>query len=349
MIETAPVITMRIASINGRTVDQIAADTAQSRGGAGRASESGRTESESGSRGGGGGGGGGSGGSGGGQNRSDRPSWALRREYRSTYRDKPTPSEKIVKGKWFSTSAIRTHSDTGEVSIAQDVAEELHLKVGDVVTWDVQGVQVPTRVTSLREVTWTRFQPNFFAVFSPPTLQGAPKQYVLLSSVTGAPAVAGLQRDVVTRFPNVSSLDLSLIKESVDKIATKVTAAIRFMALFSLAMGIPVLFSAVAATRRERIREGVLLKTLGATRGQIARILLAEYSLLGLLGSLTGMLLAIAGGWGLTHYMFDSAFTPALGAAAAIALTMLALTVTIGLLAGRDVFRETPMSALRDV
>ena len=134
-----------------------------------------------------------------------------------------------------------------------------------------------------------------------------------------------------------------------EKIAAKVTAAIRFMALFSLAMGIPVLFSAVAATRRERIREGVLLKTLGATRGQIARILLAEYSLLGLLGSLTGMLLAIAGGWGLTHYVFDSAFTPALGAAAAIALTMLAMTVTIGLLAGRDVFRETPMSALRDV
>jgi putative ABC transport system permease protein len=325
VIETAPVITMRIASINGRTVDQIAADTAKSRGGAGGA------------------------GGAGGQNRSDRPSWALRREYRSTYRDKPTSSEKIVKGKWFSASAIRTHSDTGEVSIAQDVAEELHLKVGDVVTWDVQGVQVPTRVTSLREVTWTRFQPNFFAVFSPPTLRGAPKQYVLLSSVTGASAVAGLQRDVVTRFPNVSSLDLSLIKESVEKIAAKVTAAIRFMALFSLAMGIPVLFSAVAATRRERIREGVLLKTLGATRGQIARILLAEYSLLGLLGSLTGMLLAIAGGWGLTHYVFDSAFTPALGAAAAIALTMLALTVTIGLLAGRDVFRETPMSALRDV
>ncbi len=344
VIETAPVVTMRIASINGRTVDQIAADTVRGRAAAGRASGSGPAESGSSSRGTEGGGGGG----GGGRNRSDRPSWALRREYRSTFRDKPTSSEKIVKGKWFGASALRTHSDTGEVSIAQDVAEELNLKVGNIVTWDVQGVQVATRVTSLREVTWTRFQPNFFAVFPPPTLQGAPRQYVLLSSVAGAPAVAGLQRDVVTRFPNVSSLDLSLIKESVEKIAAKVTAAIRFMALFSLAMGIPVLFSAVAATRRERIREGVLLKTLGATRGQIARILLAEYSLLGLLGSLTGMLLAIAGGWGLTHYVFDSAFTPALGAAVLIALTMLAVTVTIGLLAGRDVFRETPMSALRD-
>jgi len=339
VLETAPVVTMRISSINERTIDQIAADTLRTRAtGATSSSGGGQSESESGARGGGGGGA---------QNRADRPSWALRREYRSTYRDKPTASEKIVKGKWFSATAIKTKSDTGEVSIAEDVADELHLKLGDVVTWDVQGVQIPTRVTSLREVTWTRFQPNFFAVFSPPTLRAAPQQYVLLSSVA-APAVAGLQRDIVTRFPNVSSLDLSLIKESVGKIAAKVTAAIRFMALFSLAMGIPVLFSAVAATRRERIREGVLLKTLGATRGQIIRILLAEYSLLGLLGSLTGMLLAIAGGWALTHYMFETAFTPALGAAAVIALTMLALTVTIGVLAGRDVFRETPMSALRD-
>ncbi len=336
VVETAPVVTVRIAAINGRSVDQIAADTGRARGATSASADSERNGGESGVA------------ARGGRNRSGRPSWALRHEYRSSYRERPTSSEKIVSGKWFSPAALRTHNDTGEVSIAQDVADELNVKVGDVMIWDVQGTQVPTRVTSLREITWQRFQPNFLAVFSPATLQSAPKQFALLSSVTGAPAVAGLQRDVVTRFPNVSSLDLSLIRESVEKIAAKVTAAIRFMALFSLAMGIPVLFSAVAATRRERIREGVLLKTLGATRGQIVRILLAEYSLLGVLGSLTGMVLAIAGGWALTHYVFDTPFTPALAAAGAIALAMLALTVTIGLLAGRDVFRETPMTALRD-
>jgi putative ABC transport system permease protein len=258
-------------------------------------------------------------------------------------------SEKIVKGKWFSRASLTTHNDTGEVSIAQDIAEELKIKLGDIITWDVQGVQVPSRVTSLREVTWTRFQPNFFAVFSPPTLENAPKQFVLLSSVKDAQTVARLQRDVVSRFPNVSSLDLSVIKDAVERIAYKVSTAIRFMALFSLGMGIPVLFSAVAATRRDRIREGVLLKTLGATRSQIVRILLAEYSLLGVLGSLTGMLLAIGGGWALTHFVFEAPFKPALGAAVVIAAAMLALTITIGLLAGRDVFRETPMTALRDV
>jgi putative ABC transport system permease protein len=203
-------------------------------------------------------------------------------------------------------------------------------------------------VTSLREVTWERFEPNFFAVFSPKTLADAPKQFVLLADVNGSPAVAALQRDIVMRFPHVSSVVLSLVKQTVAKILNKVTTAIKFMALFSLGMGIPVLFSAVAATRRDRIREGVLLKTLGATRGQIMKILLAEYALLGLLGSLTGLVLAIGGGWAITHYVFESSFSPAVGSAVAIAGAMLGLTVAIGLLAGRDVFRETPMSALRE-
>jgi putative ABC transport system permease protein len=172
---------------------------------------------------------------------------------------------------------------------------------------------------------------------------------VILASVAEGATVATMQRDIVLRYPNVSSIDLTLVKETVARIVSKVSTAMRFMAVFSLAMGIPVLFAAVAATRRDRIREGVLLKTLGATRGQIMRILLAEYALLGILGSLTGMLLAIGGGWAVIHYVFDATYSPALAPALGIAGLMLGLTVAIGLLAGRDVFKETPMSALRDI
>src|SRR3990172_2160842 len=132
------------------------------------------------------------------------------------------------------------------------------------------------------------------------------------------------------------------------KVLSKVTSAIRFMAVVCLAFGIPVLFSAVAATRRDRLREGVLLKTLGATRAQIGRILLAEYALLGALGALTGMLLSFGGAWGLVRFVFDGKFSPALLPAAMIALAMMALAVTIGLATGRDVFKETPMAALRE-
>ena len=124
-------------------------------------------------------------------------------------------------------------------------------------------MRVPTRLTSLREVQWARFEPNFFAVFQPAALRPAPKQFVLLADVRGDEAVARLQRDVVTRYPNVASIDLSLVQRTVGRIVERVSLAVRFLGAFCLAMGVPVLFSAVAATRRDRLRDAVLLKTLG--------------------------------------------------------------------------------------
>jgi putative ABC transport system permease protein len=346
ILQSAPIVTMRITRINDRPAEQIITESrarrsadsmALKKGGAVADSVRKRRAADAEAR-----------KRGAPQGQSGRAGWALTREYRSTYRDTVTSGEKIVSGKWFSQAALDGKSDTTEMSFEKDVADELRVKLGDIVTWNVQGVEIPARVTSFREVTWTRFEPNFFAVFPSAALKAAPKQHVLLANVAGANTIAVLQRDIVTRYPNVSSIDLTLIKETVQRIVSKVSAAMRFMALFSLAMGIPVLFSAVAATRRDRIREGVLLKTLGATRGQIIRILLAEYTLLGLLGSLTGLLLAIGGGWAVTHYVFEASYSPALLPALAIAGLMLFLTVSIGLLAGRDVFKETPMSALRD-
>jgi len=310
VVQTAPVVTMRIAAINGKRITDLL--PARERGG----------------RGGG---------------------WAFRREFRSTYRDKPAASETIVSGAWFGASALRTQQDTGEISLEEGIAKELSVKLGDIIIWNVQGVEIPTRITSLRKVVWTRFEPNFFVVFAPPVLRDAPKQYVLLAQVKDPQAVSPLQRAVVNQFPNISSIDLTSIKRTVDRIVARVSLAIRFMALFSLAVAIPVLFSAVAATRRARVREGVLLKTLGATRGQIAKILLAEYSLLGVLGGLTGMLLSMAGGWAVVRYVFKMPYTLPVAPIAGIAAVIVALTLLIGLLAGRDVFRETPIAALRDV
>ncbi|MFL5571061.1 MAG: ABC transporter permease [Gemmatimonadaceae bacterium] len=310
VVQVAPVITMRIAAIDGKRVADM-------------------TPVKPGERG--------------------RAGWALRREFRSTYRDKPASSETIVAGKWFGESALTAAPDTGEISMEEGIAKELNVKLGSVITWNVQGVEIPTRITSLRKVVWTRFEPNFFVVFAPPVLKGAPNQYVLLAQVKNPVAVPLLQRAVVNRLPNVSSIDLTAIKRTVDRIVGKASLAIRFMALFSLAVAIPVLFSAVSATRRERVREGVLLKTLGATRGQIARILLAEYSLLGVLGGLTGMVLSLVGGWAAVRFIFKTAFALPVVPIVGIAASIVALTLLIGLLAGRDVFKETPITALRDV
>ena len=272
--------------------------------------------------------------------------WALRREYRSTYRDSIVPTETLLTGA-FHTAAAPGDS-VFEYSMETDVATDLRLQLGDTVVWDVQGVRVRARLTSTREVDWGRFEPNFFAVFQTAAIEAAPKQFVTIAAVPTDSAVARLQRDAVRRFPNVSSIDLSLVRRTINAIIDKVTLTVRFLALFSLAMGIPVLFSAVAATRRDRLREGVLLKTLGATRAQIGRILLAEYALLGILGSLSGMVLAFGGAWALVTFVFKGSFAAAPLPALLIAGTMTLLAVSIGVLTGRDVFRETPMAALRE-
>ena len=275
-----------------------------------------------------------------------RRHWALNREYRSTYRDTVVPTEKVVQGAWFASNGDTTAMP--EMSFERDVASELNVTIGDTLTWDVQGVPVTARITSLREVNWGRFEPNFFAVFQTRALATAPKMFVLVAAVSSDTVIARIQRSVVTRYPNVSSVDLSLLRSTILQIIGRIALAVRFLALFSLAMAVPVLFSAVAATRRDRLREGVLLKTLGATRAQIGRILLAEYALLGLLGASAGMLLSFAGAWGLITFVFDGHFAPAIGSAMAIAGAMMALAIAIGMATGRDVFRETPMAALRE-
>ena len=324
LIDETPIVAMRIAAVNGRPTAEIIAELEKQRATRGNAPSAARDSS---------------------RGRGARSPWPLRREFRSTFRDTVTASEHLVSGKWFNLN--RTDS-TGEVSLDVSVAKELGVKLADTITWNVQGVLIPTVITSLREVKWQSFSPNFFAVFDPKSLASAPKQFAILVHAPTPTDVARLQRDVVAGFPTISSLDLTLVQKTVASVLGKVTMAVRFLALISLALGVPVLFSAVAATRRERLREGVLLKTLGATRRQIGRIMLAEYVLLGTLGALTGVVLSTAASWALVHSMFKLAFVPALAPALLVAVAMIALAVAIGLMTGRDVFAETPMAALRE-
>ncbi|HJU90425.1 MAG TPA: FtsX-like permease family protein [Gemmatimonadaceae bacterium] len=277
-----------------------------------------------------------------------RGGWALRREYRSSYRDTLIASETLTEGKWFSRDDLARQQPPFPVSMEREVATELGVAVNDTVVWDIQGVRMPTVIRSLREVNWARFEPNFFVVFPPRALSEAPASYVFLTHAEEPAARARLQRDVVDRFPNVSSIDLSLIQDVVNRVLTKVSVAVRFMALFSVVTGALVLVSAVAATRRQRMRESVLLKTLGATRAQIGRIMFAEYALLGALGSLTGMILSVGGAWGVMRFVFELPFTPVVVPLIILAGATMLLTVAIGLLTGRAVFAQTPMAALRE-
>jgi putative ABC transport system permease protein len=234
------------------------------------------------------------------------------------------------------------------ISVEEDLARELGVGVGDEIVWDVQGISLRSRVTSIREVDWARFEPNFFVVFSPGALDKAPQTLVTLTRI-GSPAERGrFQRRLAERFPNVSTLDLSLLQEALERLVDRVALAIRFMALFSLGVGALVLVGALATSRFQRIREGALLRTLGATRSQVFRVVLAEYLSLGLLASAVALVLAAGAGWALARFVFEGSFSLPVLPMTGLTLSIVALTVVVGLANSRDVVRRTPLEVLRD-
>ena len=304
-LQSVPIVPMRIAAINGRTPADLLKDP-----------------------------------------RTRPPSpWMLRREFRSTFRDSASGSERLVRGAWWHAPGA---GPPYPVSLSTDVAQDLRVGVGDRIDWTVQGLTIPTTVVALRAVEWARFEPNFFAVFSSAALEQAPRSTVVLTRVDDATARSRLQRAVTTRYANVTSVDVALVQATVERILRRVSLAIRFMAAFSLATGALVLLGAVAAGRLERIREGALLKTLGATRRQLSRILLAEYVALGMLAGLVGIGLSVGGGWAMMHFVFDLGFKlPGLPLMAVLAVTA-ALVALVGMAASREVFRRTAVEVLRD-
>lgn len=275
----------------------------------------------------------------------DMPGWALRREYRSTYRDHLVSTEKIIAGEW--TAKVDPDQDPYPVSVEQGIAEDLELSLGDRITFDVQGIPMETVVGSIREVEWQRVQPNFFVVFPEGVLEPAPKFHVLVTRTESDQESASLQRAVVQRFPNISVIDLSLIVETLDSIMGKVAFVIRFMAMFTVATGLFVLSAAVTTSRYQRMREAILLRTLGASRSQVEKIMMVEYLFLGTLAGVAGAVLALAGTWALAAFVFDVPFTPSILSALIAVLATACITVLIGVFSSKGVLDQPPLEVLR--
>jgi putative ABC transport system permease protein len=270
----------------------------------------------------------------------------LEREYRSTYREHLTETEKVSKGQWIG----RVDNRPGEpvpISLEAEIARDFGATIGDELVFDVQGIPVRTTIASLRKVDWKRFQTNFFVVFPAGVLERAPTFNVLVSRVPTPAESARLQNAVVSNFPNVSALDLTAVIQTVDTILEKVAIVIRFMALFTVGAGVIVLASTIWSGRYQRVKESILLRTLGASRAQIWKILCAEYFLLGSLASAIAIILAIGASWALAVFVFEISYSlsvwPLLITLAAVSL----LTVAVGLLASRGVGSAPPLEILR--
>lgn len=304
ILDEAPIITMRVRSVKGETVEALLKDRGRR-----------------------------------------MPRWALRREYRSTYNDRLRDGEKLIAGTWHAQAT--NQNEAIPVSLEQGIARDLQVGLGDELEFNVQGVPIKTRVASLREVNWRRVQPNFFVVFPRGVLESAPAMHVLVTRVRSSDESARLQREVVKAFPNVSAIDLSLILQTLDSILSKISFVIRFMAMFTVVTGLLVLAGALLTGRYQRVQESVLLRTLGASRQQIFRILLVEYFVLGLLAALTGVILALLGAWALAAFVFKMNYAPALLPLMIALVGLPLLTVLIGLLMNRGVVSQPPLVILR--
>jgi putative ABC transport system permease protein len=272
--------------------------------------------------------------------------WALRRDYRNTYRDTLTSTEALIAGRWWHGPVAA--GGVPQISVAEDVARDLGVGVGDSITWNVQGAEVPTVVTSIRRVEWARFAPNFFVVFQPGAIDRAPQMLVALANVPDDTARARLQVALVHAFPNIAVLDLDRVQQAITSITRRVTLAVRILGGLALAAGALVLIGALATSRRQRLRETALLRALGADRRRILAIMVTEFVALGALGALSGTLLAIGASWGLAHALFGLAFRLPLLPLLVLALAVIVLTAGIGALNGRQVTRQPPLAVLRE-
>jgi len=273
------------------------------------------------------------------------PGWTLRREYRSTYRDAITPTEELIAGEFI--GRVSEDSDVVPISLEQGLARDLRVGLGDEIEFDVQGVPVRTKITSLRKVEWRRLEPNFFVVFPAGILEDAPKFYVVAVRTEDAAASARLQQAVVREFPNVSAIDLTLLIDTFDGIFSKVSFVVRFMAMFTVVTGLIVLTGAVASGKFQRIREVVLLRTLGATRRQLVQMQLVEYAILGFLGAVAGCMMALTANGMLARFVFKVAPVLPVGPVVAALLIVPVLTLLTGLLSGRGVTDHPPLQILR--
>jgi putative ABC transport system permease protein len=302
--QVVPIITCRLTSINGRTIDAIQRDTTD-----------------------------------------DIPNWALTREYRVTYRDSLHHSEELLEG--GEIQKLKPMVDSVWVTISEGMKEELEVKVGDSLIFDVQGVPIKVRLAGIRKVNWSEDPPNFIFVFPKGVLESAPQIFVTTTRIDDQKAANRFQQQLIMQYPNVSLIDLRLILSTVNELFNKLGLVVRFLALFSIITGLVVLAGAVINSKYVRMKENVLLRTIGARTSHITKITLIEYGYLGLFSALTGMTLSLGGGWLLTTFFFKITFAFDWIEILTIAVGVVVLTVSIGWWNSREVINTPPLQVLR--
>lgn len=271
--------------------------------------------------------------------------WALTREYRSTYRDSLVGTETLEGGEFV--GSVDGISDPVPISLATDLLEDLDVALGDTLVWDVQGIPIESYISSTRTINWQTPQPNFFAVFPRGVLEPAPQFFATTLNTPDRETSISLQQQIVQAYPNVSAIDVGQIIGTIRDFLDRITFVIQFIGLFSIITGLIVLAGSATTSRFQRIREAVLLRTLGAKQRQVVKIQVIEYVLLGVIASLIGLSLSVGASALLGYFYFDIEFTPSFSILLTEVIILVGLVLTIGLLNTRGIHKKPPLEILR--
>ncbi len=272
--------------------------------------------------------------------------WTVNREARVTYRDYLEDDESLTAGEF---KGAYDGSDSIFISLYEDYAAGLGVELGDELIWNVQGTRIKTYVSSFRKIQFNSMNTRFFILFPTGVLEKAPQFKVLVTKSPDNETMRTFRTEATKAFPNISVVDLSSILTTLNDIISKISYIIQFMAGFSVLTGLVVLISSLLLSKFQRIKETVLLRTLGASRKQLILINASEYIFLGLIAAITGVILAIGCGFLLSRFIFElPGFAVQWSQVLFICLGVTGLTVAIGLWNTRDLINESPLKVLRD-
>ncbi len=262
------------------------------------------------------------------------------REFNLSYTTELPDDNRLAAGTWYGDST------TPQISIEQGLAKVIDVKPGDVLRFDVTGLQIDAPVTSVRKLDWGSFKVNFFVLMPPVALQDFPATFITSFHLPRdkQSTIDGL----IAAYPNLTAIDTAPILAQVQRVLQQVIGAVQFLFAFTLAAGVLVLYAALAGTRDERMRESALLRALGASHRQVRAVQVAEFVAVGTLAGLMAALGAQAIGWVLATRVFEFylSFNPWLlpaGIVASVACAGLG-----GWLSLRHVLARPALQSLRD-
>jgi putative ABC transport system permease protein len=267
----------------------------------------------------------------------ERAGRLVEREFNLSHGASSPPHNEVVAGRWVADEA-------DGLSVEEGLAQQLGLKLGDRLRFDIAGQPQEGRITTLRKVDWGSMRVNFYVLFARAQMADVPVTYI---SAFRAPAVAGFDNRLSRSFPNITSVDVSASIGQVQRVLDQVIQAVEFLFGFTLLAGLVVLFAAVAATREERAREFAIMRALGASARLLGQVQRTELLGVGALAGLLASLAAMAVGWLLARYVFEFSWNPSPWVPLLGTLAGALLALAAGWWGLREVLRRPVLETLR--